>query len=75
MEQRKMCQKTLFFLKRTVFNMTKQDQMHTFLWKSFSKLCTTQKQTIHIFLASWMLAEGRGHETDQMKNVIEQTNK
>ena len=44
-------------LERMLFNCTKQDKMHTFLRKSsFSKLCTTQKQTVHWSFASWMLA-------------------
>ena len=30
----------------------------------FFKPRTRQKQTIHLSFASWILAEGRGHETD-----------
>ena len=49
-------------LKRTPFNWTKQDKMCKFLRKSFfffffSKLFTTQKQTIHLFFARWMPVE------------------
>ena len=57
-------------LKRTLFNWTKHDKMHELSRKSsFSKLRTTQKQTIHFSFAGWILAEGRGHGTDVLKFV------
>ena len=36
---------------------------------SFSKLSTIQKQTNHLSFASWILAEGRGHETDMLNQA------
>ena len=49
-------------------NWTKQDKRRE-VWKksSFSKLRATQKQTIYLFFASWILAEGRVHENDVLK--------
>ena len=46
---------------RTLFTQTKQDRMRIFEKSSFSKL-RTNKQTIHLSFASWILAEGKEHE-------------
>ena len=37
--------------------------------KSFSKLCTTQKHTIHSSFVSWVFAEGRKHDTYDLYDI------
>ena len=56
--------------KETVFNQTKQDRMRLLEEVFFFRSCVqrVQKQ-FHSSFACWILAEGRGHETDSMKTA------
>ena len=57
-------------LKRTLFNQTKLDRMQIFREIPFFQSNVQYKnkliQFTYISFASWILAEGRGHETDIM---------
>ena len=58
----KRSQNTQKLKKNASLNQTKKDRLQIFEEILFSKLCTIQKQTNHLPIASWILAEGGGHK-------------
>ena len=61
-------------LKRTLFNQTKREKVRIFgenlVFKATYDTKQTNKQkTVHLSFASWILAEGREHESDVLKSL------